>query len=893
MLIIVESGETQTAHFRVQIIPAAPENIFADSKLRPTKNSIRPKQEPESDSAISLKPSPFYNASIKSDCSSEAYLKLFSLASKAATASGESDGFKDACILGRIWLRQRGFGSSIANGGFGHFEWAALTSLLLKGGGSKGRSVLSPRLSSSQMFKGVINYLATSDLITKPQSYETVNSSIQKSEFTVSNSDVPMFYDGPRGHNILYKMTPWSYSLLREEARTSIEMLNEPGFDSFESTFIIRTAQPLQRFDCVASVPMPLKVGKPNRCEHQPLMASFSSRLFGVLREGLTDRVKLINIKQPEPSSWSIKSSSPAIPEDTSLQVQALFDPVNIGRLVDDGPLKEEKEKALAYYKFWGDKAEQMIFGGRTLERVVWQPGSAYSLFQQIVTYLVKRYFDEKVSEGLTFVGEGFEKLLPGSSNGTKNFSTLRTAYTTLESELKDLNYADKLPLQLKQLSPIDPQLRSSAANLPSFSPWQPLARPANVNIDFEGSGSWPDEIDAIQRTKVAFLQLIGDLLEEKNSSITTRVGLENEDRPFHNCAFLDVVYESGAVFRLKIHAAREQALLERHIKDTSGGHRLQMDAVLAFSVYTRTFLQLPLHTQSVLTQSTRYPSLSPTIRLVKKWFYSHMLSTHIGDELIELIVMHVFVQPYPWRAPSSTMAGFLRTLSFLARWDWRLVPLIVDFTSAMTASEVSKFNAQFVELRKRDPAMNRTVLFVASNHGTAFSDNGPSKVIAARMTALARSACKLVKDAGTNLKPKSLFATSTANYDFVLHIAAPFVAAPQQKENNKRKFKNLEVQSELDLELLGYEPVQGLLEELRALYASSIVFFNSADNPAVVGGVWNPQAAAPRAFKYNVAYPTKPVKSEEEDMVQLDKAAILSEIARLGGDMLERIEIH
>jgi U3 small nucleolar RNA-associated protein 22 len=756
----------------------------------------------------------------------------------------------------------------------------------LKGGGPKGHSILSLGYSSYQTFKAVVQFLWTADLASKPVFYEA-------SDISASKSDIPVFYDGPRGQNLLYKMTPWSYAVLRDEAKTSLDMLNDATFDQFESTFILRTSQPLQKFDCVLRVPVPAKAPESPICDHVSDTARFGQRLFDILREGLSGRVKIIDIKSSDPSSWSITSSGPSVSEE-SLLVSVVFDPANIDRLVDHGPAAEEKKKAAKFQKFWGGKAELRRFkDGSILESLVWKPGSTYSIFQDIVTYLISRHFEAEASKGLTFVGESFEKALPSSTATSKHFDALKQAFNSFEKNIRDL---ESLPLQLRQLSPTDPQLRYSSINAPFFSPQKPLSTPADVLIQFEGSGRWPDDIVAIQRTKIAFLLKIGSLLQDADDSVTTRVGIENEDQKLLNCAFLNVFYESGAVFRLRIHNDREQTLLERLVKDKSTDPRTREDAVSAQSAYKRTFTQLPLLNQSISTHCTRFPFLSPTIRLVKMWFDRHMLSEHVSEELIELIVVHIFLQPYPWRAPSSVMTGFLRTLMFISRWDWRLVPLIVDFTGTMTSKDVSSINTRLEAWRKIDPGMNRTVLFAASNHdttGTAFTDKGPSKVVAARMTALAVSASKLIKEKGIELDQRSLFATSNADYDFVIHISSKFTESQKKKEASKSKFKNLEVQSEVNLDLIGYDPVRLYLNDLEKLYASSIVFFHSAVSGSVIAGLWNPQTLAPRPFRVSMAYATKVAEDSEKGEIKIDKEAILSEIARLGGDMVARIEVN
>jgi U3 small nucleolar RNA-associated protein 22 len=871
------------SNYAIRVIPAAPQGFFAESKLRPNKNAIRPKERADGQSTVPL-PTPFYNASLRSDCNFEPYLKLLHSTLKLA------NGFKDSCILGRIWLRQRGFGSRITKGGFGHFEWAALTALLLRGGGPKGHSVLSPGYSSYQMFKGIIQFLSTNDLAANPLVYEAV-------DFVASMSTGPMIYDGQRGQNLLYKMTPWSYYLLREEARASLSMLNDSTFDQFESTFIIRTSQPLQRWDCIFQLSLPFQsLETASGGDHQSIAAKLRFRVAEVLAEGLMDRVKLFDIKEPETPSWPIKSTGSSPPQ-LSLMVSVTFDPAKVDRLVDHGPLAEEKKKAAEFQKFWGEKAELRRFkDGSILESLVWSPGSTYAVFQDITTYLVKRHFGADVASSLKFIGEGFEKLVPGTETSKKSFESLKQSFNILEQQVRDLN---GLPLQLRQLSPVSPQLRYSSIEQPSFSSTQPLKNPADVLIQFEGSGRWPDDVVAIQRTKIAFLLKIGSLLQEVDESTTTRLSLENEDQPFQNCVFLDIIYDSGATFRLRIHNDREQILLERQIKDKSGAHRSREDAVSALSVYKRSFLQLPLHTQSIATHCTRFPLLSPTMRLVKIWFDRHMLSGHVSEEVIELLVARTFLQPYPWRSPSSAMTGFLRTLLFISRWDWRTEPLIVDFTGTMTSKDVDSINTRLEAWRKIDPAMNRTVLLAASNYdttGTAFTDSGPSKLVASRMTALARSACKLVKDKGLDLDQRSLFATSTADYDFVIHLSRKFTGEQRRKEASQPKYKNLEVQTEADLELVGYQPVQLYLDELKKLYTNSVVFFHGNMAGSVIAGLWNPQSVASRSFKVNLSYATKPAASkneEDDEVVELDKSAILAEIARLGGDMVSEIVVH
>jgi U3 small nucleolar RNA-associated protein 22 len=81
------------------------------------------------------------------------------------------------------------------------------------------------------------------------------------------------------------------------------------------------------------------------------------------------------------------------------------------------------------------------------------------------------------------------------------------------------------------------------------------------------------------------------------------------------------------------------------------------------------------------------------------------------------------------------------------------------------------------------------------------------------------------------------------------------------------------------------------------------LVFFRGAVEDNTIGAIWNPQMQR-RPFRinlptsYNPAAGQKRAKgaededAEEEELVDVNKDAILSEIARIGGDLVEKIEV-
>ena len=773
------------------------------------------------------------------------------------------------------------------SGGFGPFEWACMVALLMHGGGPKDRPVLSKAYSSYQLFKGTLQYLSLKDLVKTP-------TLISHGKIEVTGHQGPILFDGVRGINVLFKMFPWSYTALRHEADRTMKLLGDPHADQFNACFITKIDDPLQRYDFLARFPLgPNAKGPTQIADAYDPATKLWMKAYQVLQRGLDDRVLLVGLEPPPQAPWAITSSTPRTSRTVKLLVGLLLNPEHIHRTVDRGPLAEDKEAAASFRKFWGEKAELRRFkDGSILESLVWST-SSHSVLEQIITHVLRRHLCDEAAGGLLRLGDSFDWILPSHGQHDVDAVTLHqpvmTAYEDLEKQIRGL---EALPLQIRQLSPADPQLRYSSLRVPDLDSGRHHMVPANVYVQFEGSARWPDDLAAVQRTKIAFLLKIGELLEG-SGPITTRLGLENSNNHLLNVAFLDVHYPA-VFFRLRIHHERELSLLERALKSAPSSTSREATAS-ALSMYKRNFVQSPLHTQAVRTMSIRFPLLSPSVRLMKKWRDSHLLSHHISDELIELLTIRSFVQPYPWSVPGSVMTGLLRTLTFISKWDWRSEPLIVDFSGEMKSTDRDAINVRFEAWRKFDPAMNRIAMFAASNldpDGTTWTELGPTKVLAGRLSSLARAACDLVKEQGVKVEAEALFAPSMTDYDFVIHLDRKFVREGDGRAKKQSRFKNLQMAGHQDKSLLGFGPILSFLNELRTIYGSNVLFFHDENGGSVIAGLWKPQTE-PRAWKVNVGYSTVPIMplGEEDAQITLNKAGTLHDIARLGGDLISNIE--
>ncbi|KAF2849256.1 pre-rRNA processing protein-like protein Utp22 [Plenodomus tracheiphilus IPT5] len=921
ILVVRPSGNGDEDDFtsskcRINILVALPEHTFAQNKLLPSSNCIRPKGTDEETLIKTLNPTPFYNSTLQSDANVTAYLKLLH-----ATAS-KADAFRDACILGRVWLKQRGFGGHFCKGGFGNFEWAAIMALLLQPNATTGAQSVSSAYSSYQLFKATLQFLGRGDLIKKPFIFRALNITIPKNDIG------PVVFDGPRGQNILFKMTPWSYLRLRSEAKATIDMLSDTVFDQFDAAFILKTELLKFRYDATVEIPYSALDLASAGEEYDQRLSEISRKLYTSLGRAMSDRVTAMTITIPEEDSWPLTSRRPKGDERKSMLINFATDPANANRTVDHGPAAELKQEAASFRKFWGEKSELRRFkDGSILESIVWitKDGSA-PVIEQITSYILKKHIGARVAEQAKFFIDSFSHLVAAGriqgASGVAPFLTIMNAFSAMEKDIRDL---EDLPLRLRHIRAADSQLRYSSIEPPTAG-----HAPASVVLQFEGSGRWPDDLCAIQRTKIAFLLRLSELLTTLGSGYTSRVGLENPSQPAQNQAFLDVTTSSGYTFRIRIYHDREPTLFDRQIKDKTLDAPSRESAAASLALYKREFVTSPLHSQVLQTLCTRFPALSPAIRLTKRWFASHLITPYFSPELIELLVVRTFLQPHPWSIPATATTGFLRTLAWISRWDWRHVPLVVDFSSTfsanpadledtsskgMKAEDLERMQTRFEAWRRIDPAMNRVVLFAATNldeEGTTWTDKAkPEKVVAARLTALAKAATQAVRadedcliarangkataSAQATLDPESLFKTSVSDYDILISINPKYSNPKSRKRTSSIQFKNLDLQRSTSAGASVLLP-QLFAQELLDVYGDAVLWFWDSETLDQIVGLWNPVVTGQRSWKIKPGWNSEPMRRKKDGEVAVEikanRAAIVNEVKRLGGELVKSIDV-
>jgi U3 small nucleolar RNA-associated protein 22 len=441
------SKDRSTADWKMQVVPAIPRGLFSESRLLPSKSCVREGSSDLETVKQDRKATAFYNASILSDSLVVSYLKLQHDMIKSCPS------FLDACILGRTWLRQRGLSSHIESGGIGNFEWSIITALLLKGGGSKNMPLFSLGYSSYQLFKAVLQFLATKDLTKEP--------AIINGESTMhipKGNGIPYFMDGESNHNILFRMTPWSYRLLQHDARNTLEALTDPSFDPFETTFISKVDHYLCRYDALVAIPhyQLLRLSGDEQLSPQ----SNYQTLYKVLTKALSARAKLVAIHMNELKPWAIDQHVPKVTEDQMIVVGFILDASSINRTIDRGPTAHDTKESASFRKFWGEKAELRRFrDGSIVECVIWASDGS-TVFKSIVSYALSRHFSPEILQNTRFVEDSAKAYLPAKEKRQKSdHESFQSAISTLLELQQEIRGFDDMPLHLRQVLPADPQL--------------------------------------------------------------------------------------------------------------------------------------------------------------------------------------------------------------------------------------------------------------------------------------------------------------------------------------------------------------------------------------------------------------------------------------------------
>ncbi|GFZ18678.1 hypothetical protein Acr_27g0004170 [Actinidia rufa] len=630
----------------------------------------------------------------------------------------------EALILLKVWARQRS--SIYVHDCLNGFLISVIMAYLAT---KSGRNRINNSMTMMQIFRVTMDFIATSKLWDNGLFFQHQGEQSTSKESRISLKSFPVVICGPfADFTLTFRMTRSGFLELRDEAALTLSCIDKCGDGGFDEVFMTRIDFP----------------AKYDYCIREPLLIGIS---VSTLEKAL--------------------------------------------RVVDIGPNAENKDEALKFRKFWGDKADLRRFKDGTIaESTVWdcKHWERHLIIRRIVDHVLVRHLSLSKENITTIVDQLDFSLLYGSEDPIAFSASLLEAFEVLSKRLRLLN---DIPLRVSSVQPLDSAFRFTSVFPPRP---HPLAVEKSVNLrlqkltsscihplELEGSGNWPMDEVAIEKTKSAFLLKIGESLQN-NWGMTCNA---TEDDV--------VVFTSGYAFRLKILHERGLSLLKRQIGSNQVKWVPSTDKILSIRGQ---------HSSMINGLQGRFPIYGQVVRLAKRWVAAHFFSTSLEEEAVELLTSLVagtgrgewllgwdLTFGHGWVTHIMTLGGFLR---FLSEYDWAFSALIVDINGDLTVDDEKEINGNFTSSRKAyDENMQNTspAVFLATSYdkaSEAWTKSSPSSLELKRLVAYARSSADLLSKLILHDQPESykwecLYRTPLSKYNAVVLLHRDKLPYPQR----------------------------------------------------------------------------------------------------------------
>lgn len=692
----------------------APKWFFKDYQFAKPDEELQ--QFIQNDSDVSS--SPFYNSSILFD------IELLSNSDLVSELIGSKNSISEALMLTKIWLFQREL----------HQHFSFIMSMFVAYIRSK--QMIHQNMSSYQVFKVMIKLLCETDWVKDGLSYYEDS----KDKISTFKSVFPVVFLAPSGNlNLCYNITIDLYGRLKHEATIAHDVFASCSPDTFEMLFL-RKVDFINKFDVIVHLPkctkkLPEKLDYVKKfMDHGAFVPRmYSNTLMDLAHKALTDRVILLQ-QSPDhlllDKKWNLKGI-PYDPtnQDHTFSFGLLLNAEKSLRIIDIGPDAQTAE-AEEFRQFWEPKCQLRLQNGVISETVVWHVDS-FSQRRAIIKYILTHAF-KRANMNLIIVHytllERFLNLNnvffrwrddTSTENGSKKrphgdevegttvgvgeevFQKVLHAYNELNKILRSV---ENLKHSITSIQPVSHHLRASGVFPPLPVSLQPrnkslkrkrgvtlfpedfdqvgkvlFIEPIEILLTLDSNSKWPNDSEALEAAKLDYLLQLGESLKSKDFSIK-----------FSN-NYLDVLQQQF-VFRIRIKCQKEMTIT------TAAKGELQRKR-LEFEISPRV--------HGALDQIYREkPAFSLTCRLVKRWIGCHLMTNHIGDMALDLIVAHLFLHPQPYTEPASSLCGLKRFLMLFSKHDWKELPLMVNFGSELKLYEINRIKNEMQNNRAKFPPL-------------------------------------------------------------------------------------------------------------------------------------------------------------------------------------------
>lgn len=887
---------------QLRLIPSISIDTFKLGKLAPSRNNIRYDAAAESEHQ---RQTPLYNNAILEDMMFRRHTRELHMAMK-------SPSFAEACRLVKVWVRQREFDKEIDSvNGF------LLCMLLLY---LHTKKQFSAEVSSEQMVKVLLHFIATMDLKKQPIAFTPAEDGVEVTGegMRVFQTAFPLvFLDSSGRCNLFGRISHAAWIEIQMEAQNSVHLMQSEEINDFRQVFIHRS-KIWTRYDQFYWIPAPIAVEKANDNVYSAeerhdildkgLETAWKDKVQNLLCEALSNRVTSVRAVLDECVEWK---ASDVVPSSRKLVVGLRIDPANAWRLVDRGPRNDNKVECAKYRQLWKGLSDVRRFkDGSIVESVVWDglDEKKHMVIDSIVRYFVHAHYPHVNAQSIMSSNHPIQSAL--NMNG---FSSVLAAPSNLHAVFgnlcKTLRNLDTLPLRISDIIPIHPSFRhtnlyplqqhplayaksETIGSIP-FTQASTVLEPLTIHLHFEKSSSWPTEIAAFQHAKTGFYVHIAQELYAQYQ-MRCEVAIDCVD-----------VITTGYAFRLVVHSEKELAV----IAGAQGSRKLAVLNSPKYIEIKRESDYLPKHANKIHALSTKFTAFGPTVRILQRWLCEKCLSNNLSIEVVELLVAYVFINSSPATLPQSVVSGLLKSLRLISDHNWKQFPLLVDFDTTFGKEHRREILKRF-DASRSSPSTH-PALYIASDYEdmdclSSWTRIRPERVVLQRLVSMAAQSYEIMLrwfSRGCSLTGwKQAFRLLEHDFDAVIQLQPRKLPSRRVQVEEGSTCFSAPIYKNLDLSsvpiMIGFDPFRSLLSDLQSQYHSIALFFVNDMKQDVIHITWRPTTFLPakfRAIASNELIPLPQVDATEEcvrtfavpNMFQL-----LSEIQTNGGDMIQSIEL-
>ncbi|KAG6557753.1 hypothetical protein Mapa_000520 [Marchantia paleacea] len=864
-------------NFLLRLIPTISTEHFDGTKFGVERNNVR---DAKSRDGLAL-PTPHYSSSIVEDMLIQEHsVWLQSHLSKSPT-------LRDAISLAKVWLRQRSVdGYRDGLNGF------LMSALIVHLSTPAGKLRISEHMSALQMFRVTLDAIGTMDILGRGLVMQRSEGNSVSTDLKQMKSSFEVVMVDPSGRlNLTHRLTKSALAELKDDALRTLEAMKGVKDGGFDAVFMTRVGF-AAKFDYHIRFEVPSGTSKPPLCLDMECWRVFERKVEAILRKALSERALLVRVLQRTlPSGWNPSVGLGCV-EKVPLLAGILLSNHDVAlRMADVGPGADDKDEAKKFRSFWGERSELRRFkDGKICETAVWEcePTERHLIIERIVHHVCGRHLALSPSDVKVVAGQlDFAVTVRGKDQS----AVMPKILEVLETLSKRLRSMENLPLHVVSVQPLSAEFRHSAVYYPQP---HPLASevvvsnllpkvlgccldPLEIVIQLEGSGRWPDDPVAIQKTKLAFCLNIADSMQLKWGVYC----VASEDA-------VDILMD-GFAFRLSILYEKDRTLINKERLASSLATGSGLPVKIGSAVLNSQPISLKgdrllrsMHASILLGLHGLYPAFSPTVRLAKRWLASHLFSGVLADEAVELLVAHLFVNPSPYVPPSSRVTGLLRFLRLLESHDWLLAPLIVDVNASITPNDENIIMSQFDKLNRHSSSVcEGPAMYIATAYDLSsetWTRDSPNVKGLKRLVAYAKSSSALLSSMimchESSAKWQTLFRTPLDCYDaiaflherslphpsrllFPAHVDMPYVVSKKVPDDilalippPVMKAGPIAARNHL---LIGFDPVEEFVKELKGRLGDSCSIYYDHLASDVVGLSWTAGSNAKRKREQKV----------------------------------------